>query len=599
MRSFLKPYIWQIIANLLILLTITALSLIVPKIIQKVIDDGLLLGKTSMIFRSAMTLLGLGLLSAGLGLLQRYISQYTASYIGYDLRNKLYDHLQYMTFSFHDHAQSGQLISRCIEDIRAIQDFAGSGIIELIQLVFLAGGIITLMLSQNWKLAIIALIPTIPLAWVAVDYGYRITELFYKVDNALGDISTRLQENISGIQLVRAFARESYEMGRFDIANKEYFQARLKVIRNWAIIMPTTTWFVTIGTILILWFGGKMVLDGSITIGTVVAFNAYLLMLAAPAQQLTWLVNAGGEASAGARRVWEILDTVPDIQSPSQPINIGVLQGGVEFRNVSFRYQDEFKDSLSAINVLIQPNQIIALIGATGSGKTSLVNLIPRFYDVTEGAVFVDGYDVRSVDLVELRKQIGIVLQTSLLFSESIRENIRYGRPEANDEEIVAAAKAAQAHDFIIALQNGYDTVVGERGITLSGGQRQRIAIARALLMNPRILILDDSLSAVDTQTEKMIQEALNNLMKDRTTFIIAHRMSTVRRADMILVMEGGRIIQSGKHDELVQVNGLYKEIHDLQLQKAYEDYGIDADSAIDPTQKIEHDRMGEEKIER
>lgn len=599
MRSFLKPYIWQIIANLLILLTITALSLIVPKIIQKVIDDGLLLGKTSMIFRSAMTLLGLGLLSAGLGLLQRYISQYTASYIGYDLRNKLYDHLQYMTFSFHDHAQSGQLISRCIEDIRAIQDFAGSGIIELIQLVFLAGGIITLMLSQNWKLAIIALIPTIPLAWVAVDYGYRITELFYKVDNALGDISTRLQENISGIQLVRAFARESYEMGRFDIANKEYFQARLKVIRNWAIIMPTTTWFVTIGTILILWFGGKMVLDGSITIGTVVAFNAYLLMLAAPAQQLTWLVNAGGEASAGARRVWEILDTVPDIQSPSQPINIGVLQGGVEFRNVSFRYQDEFKDSLSAINVLIQPNQIIALIGATGSGKTSLVNLIPRFYDVTEGAVFVDGYDVRSVDLVELRKQIGIVLQTSLLFSESIRENIRYGRPEANDEEIVAAAKAAQAHDFIIALQNGYDTVVGERGITLSGGQRQRIAIARALLMNPRILILDDSLSAVDTQTEKMIQEALNNLMKDRTTFIIAHRMSTVRRADMILVMEGGKIIQSGKHDELVQVNGLYKEIHDLQLQKAYEDYGIDADSAIDPTQKIEHDRMGEEKIER
>ncbi len=570
-RIFIKPYLWQILANLLMLLTMTGLSLVVPRIIQGVIDDGLIKGQTAFLVQSALLLLGLGLFSAALGLVQRYLAQWIASHIGYDLRNRLYDHIQSMTFSFHDHAQTGQLISRCIEDVRAIQDFAGSSIIEWIQLALLGIGIAVLMLLDNWQMALIALLPVIPLIWVATDFGKRITVLFYKVDNSLGDLSARLQENVSGAQVVRAFAREPYEMERFDEINKTYFQARLDVVSNWATIMPTTSWLVTAGTILILWFGGQMVMAGTMTVGEVVAFNAYLLMLAAPAQQLTWLVNAAGEAAAGAQRAWEILDHTPEIKSPVDAIKIPTLTGEVEFRNVALKYQDEQKDSLVDINVRVERNQIVALIGATGSGKTSLVNLIPRFYDVIEGVVLVDGYDVRNVDLVSLRRQIGIVLQTSLLFSDTIRENIRYGRPEASDQEIIAAARAAQAHEFINSFLHGYDTVVGERGVTLSGGQRQRVAIARALLMDPRILILDDSLSSVDTQTEKLIQEALDSLMEGRTTFVIAHRLSTVRRADLILVMDNGRVVQRGKHAELLAQGGLYREIHDLQLSATEE----------------------------
>jgi len=311
-------------------------------------------------------------------------------------------------------------------------------------------------------------------------------------------------------------------------------------------------------------------LASELSIGELVAFNAYVLMLAAPSQRLAWLVNSAGEASAGARRSLEVLDTKPQISSPVDAIKLTDLRGEVEFKNVTLTYEDEPTASLVDLSLLAEPNQLIALIGTTGSGKSSLINLIPRFYDATKGAVLIDGQDVRSLDLVALRKQIGIVLQTSLLFSDSIKENIAYGRPDANEEEIITAAKAAQAHQFIEKLPEGYETVVGERGITLSGGQRQRVAIARALLMDPRILILDDSLSSVDTQTERLIQEALNKLMEGRTTFVIAHRLSTVRRADKILVMDKGRIVQGGTHDELLAEDGLYREIHSLQLNESH-----------------------------
>jgi ATP-binding cassette subfamily B protein len=289
-------------------------------------------------------------------------------------------------------------------------------------------------------------------------------------------------------------------------------------------------------------------------------------MMAEPAQQLTGLVNAGGEAAAGAQRVFEVLDVQPAIQSPKNAIPLNQLRGEVEFDHVGLKYQAEKTASLAGIDLRVEPNQLVALIGPTGSGKTSFVNLIPRFYDVTAGTVRVDGVDVRDVDLVSLRRQIGIVLQTSLLFSDTIKANIAYGRPEATMDEIVAAAKAAQAHEFIEGFTKGYETIVGERGVTLSGGQRQRVAIARALLMDPRILILDDSTSSVDTQTEKLIQTALDGLMEGRTTFVIAHRLSTVRRADIILVMDQGRIVERGRHEELLALGGLYKEIHDLQL---------------------------------
>ena len=566
LRFAIKPYLIQIAFSALNLLGLTALSLYMPRIMRDLIDNGLARGDSRLIIQSALLLLGLGLLTAALSGLQRYLSEWIAGHVGYDLRNKLYDHIQNLSFSFHDHAQTGQLISRCIEDVRAVQNFIGGSVVELAQLVFLIVGAISIMLSTNVTLTLIGIIPIFPMVWMTFDFSNRITAMSFNVDNCLGDLSARLQENVSGVQVVRAFARENYEMERFDESNRAYYDARIRVISTWAVVMPTTDFLVTICTILILWFGGSMVLRGELSVGELVAFNAYILMLAAPAQQLTNLVNAAGEASAGAQRALEVLDTPAEIASPAEAVNLPALRGEVEFRGVALKYQDEKQASLAEVNLRVAPNQLVALIGATGSGKTSLVNLIPRFYDVTEGTVLVDGVDVRRADLPSLRRQIGLVLQTSLLFSDSIKANIAYGRPDASDEEIFAAARAAQAHEFILGFPEGYETLVGERGVTLSGGQRQRVAIARALLMNPRILILDDSLSSVDTQTERLIQEALDQLMEGRTTFVIAHRLSTVRRADLIVVMDQGQIVETGTHVELLARGGLYKEIHDIQL---------------------------------
>jgi ATP-binding cassette, subfamily B, multidrug efflux pump len=565
-KVFLKPYYWQILATLLILLTITGLNLVVPRIIQSVIDDGLVRGEKSYLIRSALLLLGLGLASALLTLGNRYLSEWIAARVGYDLRNRMYDHIQYLPFTYHDHAQSGQLISRCIEDVRSIERFAGGAVADLVRFVFLTLGILYIMLTDNPRLAVIALLPMLPLILMTSNFGTKVGKLFFAVDNAVGEVSNRLQENVVGVQVVRAFAREGYEIKRFEIANREVFKTWVRVIDEWSKIMPTTNWLTAVSIILILWFGGQMVMDGTLTIGAIVAFNAYILMMAEPAQQLTGLVNAGGEAAAGAQRVFEVLDTHPEIHSPRDAVKVDTLRGEVEFRDVGLKYQAEKTASLSGISLKVEPNRIVALIGQTGSGKTSFVNLIPRFYDVTEGCVLVDGVEVHEMDLVSLRKQIGIVLQTSLLFSDTIKANIAYGRPDATMEEIIAAAKAAQAHEFIEGFTNGYETIVGERGVTLSGGQRQRVAIARALLMNPRILILDDSTSSVDTQTEKLLQAALDRLMEGRTTFVIAHRLSTVRRADMILVMDKGQLVERGTHTELLARGGLYKEIHDLQL---------------------------------
>lgn len=568
LRRFYQPYLWQLILNMIILLSMTGLSLVVPQILQGVIDKGLKTGAAAFLLRSALILVGIGAGTAVLNLGQRYLTEWIGAHIGYDLRNSMYDHIQYLPFTYHDHSTTGQLINRCIEDVRAVQTFAGDSLVQIVQLGVLSVGVVVVLVSRNPWMAVIALLPLVPMVMMTTDFGQRITRLFYNVDNTLGDLSAQLQENVSGVQVVRAFAREAHEKERFDQINRTYFNARVKVLSEWAKVMPTTSLLITMGTILILMVGGPLVLQGKMTVGELVAFNAYLLMLSAPVQQLAWLVNAIGESEAGAQRVLEILDHDPAIQSPLGALPQKTLRGCVEFRNVSLRYQDEKIDALSNINLLVEPNQLIALIGQTGSGKTSLVNLVPRFYDVTEGAVLVDGVDVRQSELVSLRKQIGIVLQTSLLFSDTISENIRYGRSEATDEEVFAAAKAAQAHEFIIKLAEGYETLVGERGVTLSGGQRQRIAIARALLMNPRILVLDDSTSSVDTQTELLIQEALDLLMAGRTTFVIAHRLATVRRADLILVMADGRIVQQGKHAELLDQGGLYKEIYDLQLSQ-------------------------------
>ncbi len=567
LRPYLRPYWLQVLLALLSILLLTIAYLIIPGIIRQVIDIGLVRGQLGYLAIAGAVILGIGLVTALLTYANRYISEWIAAKIGYDLRNDLYDHIQHLDFSFHDHSQAGQLISRCIEDVRSIERFTGFGIVELIRLVLLLVGVVIILFVQQPGLAAIALLPMIPLVLLTTSFGRRIGSYFLAVDNAIGELSSRLQENVSGVQVVRAFAREPFESERFDRQNKVLYNARVTVFSEWAKIMPTAHLLVTTGTILILWFGGRMALNDQMSIGEVVAFNSYLLLLAAPAQQLTWLVNLAGEAVAGVQRAFEILDREPEIHTPPNAILLPPLSGKVEFRNVCFRYDSNHTPALEDINLVVQPNQMVALIGPTGSGKTSLVNLIPRFYDVSQGEVLVDGRDVSHVDLVSLRRQIGIVLQTSLLFSTTVAENIAYGRPDATEEEIIAAAQAAQAHEFITELPDGYQTIVGERGATLSGGQRQRVAIARALLMDPRILILDDSTSSVDTRTEHLIQRALLKLMEGRTTFVIAHRLSTVHRADLILVMENGRIVERGTHKELLAQDGLYRQIYDLQLR--------------------------------
>ncbi len=567
LHVFFRPYLRQILLAGLCLLGLTALQLVVPDIIRRVIDIGLTQRDWALIRNAALLVLGIGLINATLTGLQNYLSEWIAAHMGYDIRSRMYDHIQRLPFAYHDEAQTGQLISRSIEDVRSIERFTGFGLIELARLSVLAAGVMTLLFIENARLAWIALLPVIPLIAITIWFGQHISHLFLKVDNNLGELSSRLQENITGAQVVRAFAREPYEIARFDEGNRALYRARVKVIGEWSKVMPTTRLLAVLGTILILWFGGNMVLRGEMTIGQVVAFNSYMVMLAMPARQLVWLVNLAGEATAGTQRVFEILDVKPAIVTPKNAITLPPLSGQVTFQNVSFHYRDNSIPALQGISLDVAPNQIVALMGTTGSGKTTLVNLIPRFYDVSAGSVLVDGYDVRQVDLISLRRQIGIVLQTSVLFSATIRENIAYGRPDASMAEIEAAARAAQADEFIRQLPDGYETVIGERGLTLSGGQRQRIAIARALLMDPRILILDDATSSVDTHTERLIQQALDTLMEGRTTFVIAHRVSTVQRADLILVMEDGRIVQQGTHHELLAQGGAYRKIYELQLQ--------------------------------
>ena len=565
--ELLRSYWKQTLFTTLILLILTGIDMVFPNIIQWVVDFGLAPGQMRLVLIAAAIIVGLGLLKSILSYFNRFTSEWIANHIAFDLRNRLYNHLQNMPFSYHDHMQSGQLISRVIEDVRSLQSFTGHGITELIRVILLTVVITAILFSTHASLAIIALLPLIPLVFITTDFGRKIGDLFLMVDNTLGELSSHLQENVTGVQVVRAFSREQYEIKNFNQTNRKLYNAQLTVLANWSRIMPTTTLLITLSTILILWFGGRMVLNDQLTIGQLVAVNSYVLLLMMPAQQLGWLVNAGGEASAGIQRIFEILDHQPEIQSPATAINPGTLTGKVEFDEVSFKYDGDQSPALHQVNLTVSPNQVIALIGTTGSGKTTLVNLIPRFYDVTTGFVRVDGQDVRELDLTLLRRQIGIVLQTSLLFSTTIRENIAYGRPDASEEEIIAAAKAAQAHEFILDLPQGYDTVIGERGITLSGGQRQRVAIARALLLNPRILILDDSTSSVDTETEHLLQKALSHLMEGRTTFIIAQRLSSVRRADLILVMDQGHIVEQGTHSDLLARGGLYQEIYELQLQ--------------------------------
>jgi len=473
-------------------------------------------------------------------------------------------------FAYYDRVETGQLVTRLTSDVEQIRTFVGSGVVQLAAAVVMLMGTTALLFWTEWRLALMAL-SIVPVIFVLLlRFVRRIGPLFREVQQTLGRLNSVLQEDLAGIRVIRTFAREDYEGARYRSVNHELLDRNLETVRTFSNNFPFVFLVANFGTLIIILFGGLQVIGGSLTIGELVAFNTYLGFLLFPILTIGFLAAQISRAGASSQRVFEVLDAPLEVQDKPDAVPLPPISYRVEFDGVSFRYPGSERDTLHDISLVAEPGQTVAILGTTGSGKSTLVNLIPRFFDVTEGSVRLDGHDLRGVTLSSLRSQIGVVLQSSLLFSGPVRDNIAYGRPDASREEVEAAARAAQADEFIRALPDGYDTVIGERGIGLSGGQRQRIAIARALLVDPQLLILDDSTSAVDAETEAAIQESLDRMMREghRTVFVIAQRISTVRDADLILVLDGGEITAMGTHEELLSTSELYNEILGSQVLK-------------------------------
>ena len=564
--GYLRPYSSQVTIGYTAMIGASLLNLFVPQIIKAAIDRGLAARDAMMLVYAALLILGIAVVRAIAAFGQRYFGEWLTHRIAYDLRTDFYAAVQRLPFSFHDKAHTGDLMSRATSDIGETERFIGIGLMDLVATVLLSVGVIGAMFWEDARLALLAIGPILVLLGAALRFGNVVRPMFKAVQEQMGVLSTAMQESMTGITVVKAFAREPYELEKFDRENNAWFDMRYTVIRTWANNWPFFTFTIAASIFILLWFGGPVAIDGGITVGTLFAMISYVLMLNGPAQRLGFLTNLAATAGASATRVFEIIDTPSEITEVPDAIELAESEGAVSFEHVSFAYHNGPR-VLDDITFDVAPGQTVALIGPTGSGKSTIINLLPRFYDPIEGVVRIDGVDVRQLTLDSLRSHVGMVLQNPFLFSNTIGENIAYGKTGASDEEIIAAAKAANAHDFIMHFPEGYDTLVGERGVTLSGGQKQRIAIARALLRNPRILILDDSTSSVDTETEHLIQQALAALMENRTTFVIAQRLLTLKGADVILVLDKGRIVERGTHDELLANHGLYREIYDLQLR--------------------------------
>ncbi len=498
--------------------------------------------------------------------LRGYFAEKLSQYLAYDFRNELYGKIQRLSFSYHDRNQTGQLMIRATDDVERLRLFIGQGLTMLLESVLLLVATLIILLATNWQITLVVL-PTLPVALALfLVFGMISQPLFAELQKRLSALNTVLQENLAGLKLVRAFVQEKNEEARFDAAVDSHLQQSLKVARIFSFLFPVVFLVASLGQVAVLYFGGQQIVYGTLTIGEWQKFSLYLMYVFFPLGQPCDIISLMSQASASAQRVFDILDAENEVTDRPGAIEMPPISGRVAFEHVTFRYFRSGEPVLNDVSFTAEPGQTVALLGATGSGKTTIINLIPRFYDVSEGRITIDGLDIRDVTIASLRRQIGIVLQETTLFSGTIRDNIAFGRPNASQAEIEAAARAAAAHDFIMEFPQGYDTPVGERGSTLSGGQKQRIAIARALLMDPRILILDDSTSNVDVATEYHIQQALKGLMQGRTSFVIAQRISTVVNADQILVLDKGRIVAAGKHEELLETSELYAEIYTSQL---------------------------------
>jgi ATP-binding cassette subfamily B protein len=568
LMSFLKKHWAMWLLAFVCLSASTVFSLVIPKMLGNGIDTVLNSGRAATLIIAAGIILGSSTLRGITGYGNRYFTQVISQRVAYDLRNHLYDHLQGLSFAYFDKAQTGQLMSRATVDIEAVRAFISMGLLQILQTAFLTIGISYLLISLDWRLALMTLAFVPLMAHRAVLTSRRLRPVWLKVQRLIASLGTTLQESLSGVRIVKSFAQEKSEDKKFADDSRRLYDVQIDAAKIVAFNTPLMVFLIGAPTALVLWYGGRQVIAGNLTIGGVVQFIMYLGMLAMPIRALGMVTNMYSRSMSAGERILEILDTTSQVKDKPDAVVLDKLKGQVSFEDVSFSYAEN-APALHSINFSVQPGQLVALVGASGSGKSTIINLILRFYDVSGGRITMDGIDIRDISLASLRKNIGTAQQDVFLFSTTIRNNIAYGMPDATLEQITAAAKAAQIHDFIMSLPDGYETWVGERGHTLSGGEKQRVTIARAILKNPSILILDEITSSVDAETERLIRRAVDELIRGRTTFIISHRLPIITNADLILVIKDGQIVERGKHQELMAGNTLYRQTYLSQLASA------------------------------
>lgn len=567
LAQFLKPYWhWVVLAPLLMSLEV-AMDLMQPRLVQRIVDEGIAQANIPLVIQTGLLMIGVALIGALGGMSNGVFAVKAVQSFGADLREALFRKVQSLSFANLDKLGTGPLITRLTNDVTQVQQVLYLMLRILIRAPLLLIGSFVMAIITSPRLAFLPLI-LLPVELVVVLWIInKATPMYSQVQQKLDRLNKVMQENLAGIRVVKAFVRGDHEQKRFQATNKDLVTQTIRVVRTVSVTLPFMILTLNLGVISVLWFGGVQVSQGEMQIGQIIAFVNYLLTTLFALMMVSMLVIQVARARASTERIEEVLESVPAVQNSPTARRDFVPQGLVRFENVTFSYDGNGGDPvLQDINFTAEPGQTVALLGTTGAGKSSLVYLIPRFYDVSAGRVTIDGVDVRELDKAVLRRHIGIALQETVLFSGTISDNIRYGRPEASDEEVIAAAKAAQAHDFIMSFPEGYNTVLGQRGVNLSGGQKQRLAIARALLKDPRILILDDATSSVDVETEAKIQKALKEFMRGRTCFVIAQRISTVLTADKILILDDGRIVAQGTHSELLSTSPIYREIYKSQL---------------------------------
>lgn len=566
--NYVRPYMGRMIAAIVCIILAAGGNLAVPWIIKDVIDQVLINKDMVMLNIIAVGILIIFFLRGIFFFGQTYLMSYIGQRVIIDIREAVYRQLQRLSLGYFDKRQTGAIMSSVTNDVSALQAALVESMVELVTEAMILIGSLGAMFFLHWKLSLLTLI-TMPLVLQAINtFGKKLRQAGRVLQARTADITAILQETISGIRVIKSFAREDYETNRFKQENFFNFRAQMKTSQLLATLTPVIEFLSAIGVTVIIWYGGLEVINGNLTSGALIAFLIYVVNLANPVKRLSRVYGNIQRSLAAAERVFEILDTEPDIKDMPGAVDLPAVEGHVALQQVSFAYSSG-QYALREVSLEVKPGQTVAIVGPSGAGKTTIANLLPRFYEVTEGSILVDGKDIRTVTMQSLRQQIGIVPQETVLFNGTVYDNILYGRLDASEAEVIAAAKAANAHSFIDKMPNKYHTHIGERGAKLSGGQRQRISIARAILKDPRILVLDEATSALDTESEKLVQQALDKLMLGRTSFVIAHRLSTVQRADMIVVLDKGRIVEQGTHSELLASGGLYSTLYQVQFREA------------------------------